>query len=203
MKLKKCIKDAFAVIGKEGSTLEGQGFIQRLWADANAHFAQVQPLTKKDEDGNLVGIWGTMSDFPDHTNRGKKTSAKACTLPVWNVWMRRSRPKVGQNGTSRAMSIFVPRWKRKIPFQRCWIICGKIKSRWWEQSRIFPVRKAERIICFPDSKTLKLLRCLDRLTINADRCFASVGVLFFYSARVGWSLMVTATRLGIQTALCG
>lgn len=63
MKLKKCIKDAFVVIGKEGSTLEGQGFIQRLWADANAHFAQVQPLAKKDKDGNLVGIWGAMSDF--------------------------------------------------------------------------------------------------------------------------------------------
>lgn len=60
---KKCIKDAFAVIGKEGSTLEGQGFIQSLWADANAHFAQVQPLAKKDKDGNLVGIWGVMSDF--------------------------------------------------------------------------------------------------------------------------------------------
>ena len=51
------------MIGKEGSTLEGQGFIQRLWADANAHFAQVQPLAKKDKDGNLVGIWGAMSDF--------------------------------------------------------------------------------------------------------------------------------------------
>ena len=63
MKLKKCIKDAFVVIGKEGSTLEGQGFIQSLWADANAHFAQVQPLAKKDKDGNLVGIWGAMSDF--------------------------------------------------------------------------------------------------------------------------------------------
>ena len=51
------------MIGKEGSTLEGQGFIQSLWADANAHFAQVQPLAKKDKDGNLVGIWGVMSDF--------------------------------------------------------------------------------------------------------------------------------------------
>ena len=67
MKLKKCIKDAFVVIGKEGSTLEGQGFIQRLWADANAHFAQVQPLAKKDKDGNLVGIWGAMSDFSRET----------------------------------------------------------------------------------------------------------------------------------------
>lgn len=63
MKIKRCTKAAFVVIGKEGSTLEGQGFIQRLWSDANAHFAQVQPFAKKDEDGNPVGIWGAMSDF--------------------------------------------------------------------------------------------------------------------------------------------
>ena len=63
MKIKRCTKAAFVVIGKEGSTLEGPGFIQRLWSDANAHFAQVQPLAKKDEDGNPVGIWGAMSDF--------------------------------------------------------------------------------------------------------------------------------------------
>ena len=62
MKITKCTKDAFVVIGKEGSTLDGQGFIQRLWADANAHFSEVQPLEKKDENCNLVGIWGAMSD---------------------------------------------------------------------------------------------------------------------------------------------
>lgn len=63
MKIKRCSKTAFVVIGKEGSTLEGQGFVQRLWSEANAHFVQVQPLAKKDEDGNLAGIWGAMSDF--------------------------------------------------------------------------------------------------------------------------------------------
>ena len=63
MKIEKCTKAAFAVIGKEGSTSEGQGFIQRLWAEANAHFSEVQPLAKKDENGHLVGIWGAMSDF--------------------------------------------------------------------------------------------------------------------------------------------
>ena len=63
MKIKRCTKAAFVVISKEGSTLEGQGFIQRLWSDANAHFAQVQPFAKKDENGNPVGIWGAMSDF--------------------------------------------------------------------------------------------------------------------------------------------
>lgn len=63
MKIERCTKPAFAVIGKEGSTSEGQGFIQRLWAEANAHFSEVQPLAKKDENGHLVGIWGAMSDF--------------------------------------------------------------------------------------------------------------------------------------------
>lgn len=56
-------KPAFAVIGKEGSTLEGEGFIQKLWEEANGHFAEVAPLAKRDEAGNLVGIWGAMSDF--------------------------------------------------------------------------------------------------------------------------------------------
>ena len=51
------------MIGKEGSTLDGPGFIQKLWADANAHFSEVQSLAKRDESGNLTGVWGAMSDF--------------------------------------------------------------------------------------------------------------------------------------------
>ena len=63
MNFDSCIKDSFTVIGKEGSTMDGPGFVQALWADANAHFAEVAQLAKKDEAGNLVGIWGAMSDF--------------------------------------------------------------------------------------------------------------------------------------------
>ena len=63
MNLDSFIKPSFTVIGKEGSTLDGPGFIQNLWADANSHFAEVARLAKKDEHGNLVGIWGAMSDF--------------------------------------------------------------------------------------------------------------------------------------------
>lgn len=63
MKIEKCIKEAFVVIGKEGSSLESQDFIQKLWEDANSHFNEVQHLAKKDENGNLVGIWGAMSDL--------------------------------------------------------------------------------------------------------------------------------------------
>ena len=50
MKIEKRTKDAFVVIGKEGSTLDGQGFIQALWLDANAHFSEVQPFAKTDEN---------------------------------------------------------------------------------------------------------------------------------------------------------
>jgi len=63
MKVEKCVKESFTVIGKEGSTLDGEGFIQRLWADANSHFEEIRNLAKKDENGNLCGIWGAMSDF--------------------------------------------------------------------------------------------------------------------------------------------
>ena len=63
MKIETKIKDSFSIIGKEGSTLDGQGFIQKLWHDANSHFEEIQSLAKKDEHGNLIGIWGAMSDF--------------------------------------------------------------------------------------------------------------------------------------------
>ena len=57
------IKEAFVVIGKEGSTLDGEGFIEKLWHDANGHFSEVAHLAKKDANGNMVGIWGAMSDL--------------------------------------------------------------------------------------------------------------------------------------------
>lgn len=63
MELKKCVKEAFAVIGKEGSADSGEGFVQILWEDANSHFNEIQHLAKKDSEGNIVGIWGAMSDF--------------------------------------------------------------------------------------------------------------------------------------------
>ena len=63
MNMEKCMKEAFAVIGKEGSTEDGPSFVQNLWTDANTHFAEVAQLAKKDENGNLVGIWGAMTDF--------------------------------------------------------------------------------------------------------------------------------------------
>lgn len=63
MRIEKCVKESFVVIGKEGSTEDGAGFIQRLWTEANTHFGEVAHLAKKDEHGNLIGIWGAMTDF--------------------------------------------------------------------------------------------------------------------------------------------
>ena len=63
MNVEKVSKNSFTVIGKEGSTLDGEGFIQRLWQDANGHFEQIAGLAKRDEQGNLVGVWGAMSDL--------------------------------------------------------------------------------------------------------------------------------------------
>ncbi len=63
MNIQTCVKESFVVIGKEGSTKEGEGFIQRLWEAANSHFEEVAEIAKKDEQGNLLGIWGAMSDL--------------------------------------------------------------------------------------------------------------------------------------------
>lgn len=63
MKIETRIKHSFSVIGKEGSTAAGQGFISALWTDVNTHWDEILPLAKKDKDGVPVGIWGAMSDF--------------------------------------------------------------------------------------------------------------------------------------------
>lgn len=99
MKVNRCIKESFAVIGKEGSTAEGEGFIQKLWEDANSHFAEVQHLAKKDKDGNIIGIWGAMSDFSrsfnpweDHFSKGLYLAGVECddhaeASEGWTKWV--------------------------------------------------------------------------------------------------------------------
>lgn len=63
MNIATMIKDSFVVIGKEGSTSQGDGFIRKLWEDANSHFEEIRHLAKKDEHGNICGVWGAMTDF--------------------------------------------------------------------------------------------------------------------------------------------
>ena len=63
MEWTRIVKSSFCVIGKEGSTKDGPGFVQKLWNDANANFAEIAPLAKVTKDGRLRGIWGAMTDF--------------------------------------------------------------------------------------------------------------------------------------------
>ena len=84
MNIEKVTKGSFTVIGKEGSTLDGEGFIQRLWQDANGHFEEIAGLAKRDEQGNLVGVWGAMSDLSrsfrpwDDFNKGLYLAGAEC-----------------------------------------------------------------------------------------------------------------------------
>lgn len=63
MNIERIILPAVTVIGREGSTHDGPDFIQNLWVDANAHFAEIEPLVKRDASGIPVGFWGAMTDF--------------------------------------------------------------------------------------------------------------------------------------------
>ena len=99
MKIEKCVKKSFVVVGKEGSTLDGNEFIAKLWADANSHFNEVQQLAKKDEHGNIVGIWGAMSDFShsfkpweDNVSKGLYLAGVECDDDAeapegWTKWI--------------------------------------------------------------------------------------------------------------------
>ena len=98
MTMQTWIKESFTVIGKEGSTHDGGGFIGHLWEDANGHFAEVQHLAKRDDNGNLIGIWGVMSDFSrsfqpweDHFSQGLYLAGVECTEDAeapegWTKW---------------------------------------------------------------------------------------------------------------------
>ena len=99
MKIEKCTKESFVVIGKEGSSLEGPDFIQKLWADANSHFNEIKHLAKKDESGKLLGIWGAMSDcshsfkpWEDNFSKGLYLAGVECEdtaeAPAgWTKWV--------------------------------------------------------------------------------------------------------------------
>ena len=98
MVIERIIKESFAVVGKEGSTSDGEGFIQKLWKDANSNFKEIVQLAKKDQNGKLVGIWGAMSDFSrsfkpwDGFNKGLYLAGAECNKDVqapegWTKWV--------------------------------------------------------------------------------------------------------------------
>ena len=98
MKIETYIKEPFSVIGKEGSTDDGQSFIKTLWADANGHFMEVEQAAKRDENGVLIGIWGLMTDcsrsfqpWEDNFSRGLYLAGVECLDDAeapdgWTKW---------------------------------------------------------------------------------------------------------------------
>jgi len=62
MDFQKISLPAFSVIGKEGSTDDGPGFIAALWDSANSAFGEVAHLAVHDESGAPM-VWGLMSDM--------------------------------------------------------------------------------------------------------------------------------------------
>lgn len=99
MTVQTCEKESFVVIGREGSTEDGQDFVRRLWAEANARFGEVAHLAQKDENGNLMGIWGAMTDcsrsflpWEDGFRRGLYLAGVECredAVPPegWTKWV--------------------------------------------------------------------------------------------------------------------
>lgn len=70
MNIERKEKRSFVVIGKEGSTADGEGFIARLWEDANFHFAECEgedafskALGYLKENG--LALAGAVHDFTD------------------------------------------------------------------------------------------------------------------------------------------
>ena len=92
----RVIKPSFFVIGKEGSTAEGSGFVQRLWAEANSHFEEVRQFAVE-ENGHPVGFWGLMSDcsrqfkpWEENFTKGLYLAGVECSpdarMDGWTVW---------------------------------------------------------------------------------------------------------------------
>lgn len=63
MQVERCIKGSFSVIGKEGSTADGTGFVPKLWIEANEKYEEVAALAKRDAQGHPLGLWGAMTNF--------------------------------------------------------------------------------------------------------------------------------------------
>ena len=119
MEYKIVNKPAFSVIGRQGSTEDGEGFIARLWQEANENFPEVAALAKRGPEGSFAGFWGLMSDegmnfmpWEDGFTRGLylarngglSPSRRTGTRPPGSIWLpRRGRRPSGRRwNTSRS-----------------------------------------------------------------------------------------------------
>lgn len=147
MKIETCEKESFVVIGKEGATTDGAGFIQKLWDKANSHFGEVAHLAKKDEDGNISGIWGAMSDFSrsfqpwEGFQKGLYLAGVECNEDAkapdgWTKWV-----------IPGYEYIYVER-ENDNTFSEVSNICRNIVLLWWAPSMILPVQRPGKGTCF-------------------------------------------------------
>lgn len=98
MEIQTVVKQAFAVIGKEGqgSASAGWQWVPPLWQSANEHFGDITSLAKRNEDGSLAGLWGAMSDVDDSFNpwgengkylAGCEVTDDATAPTGWTKWV--------------------------------------------------------------------------------------------------------------------
>lgn len=88
----------FSVLGREGATEDGAGFIPALWQAANEHFPEIAPSVVYNEGGAPARLWGLMSDrsrslrpWEDSFSRGLYLAGAECAAdaPVpegWTKW---------------------------------------------------------------------------------------------------------------------
>ena len=98
MEFLTCKIPAFFVIGKEGEARPGYNPAPALWEEANAHYAEVDALALRDENGVPAGFWGAMSDlsrsfrpWEDDLSRGLylagvQVPEDAAPPPGWVKW---------------------------------------------------------------------------------------------------------------------
>lgn len=96
MEIKTCVKESFSVIGKEGSTKDGAGFVQKLWEDANSHFNEIAHLAKKRMNMEISAAYGEQClTFLALSNHGGIILRRDCT---WRAWRLQMKPNLRQDG---------------------------------------------------------------------------------------------------------
>ena len=116
---------AFAVIGMEGSTREGEGFVARLWEKANARFDEIAPLIS-----GTPRLWGLMTGPNRDFMPWEDGFSRGYTWPAWKRPWTRCPLRAGQNGFPPPMNTpYVP-WMAPIPSRRPWPIWRKRALPW-------------------------------------------------------------------------
>lgn len=64
MKFNFCEINEFYVIGKEGSTIDDNEIVKKLWDEANKNFKEIESIALVDDvTGYFAGFWGLMSSI--------------------------------------------------------------------------------------------------------------------------------------------